>query len=52
MKENYQISNIYFDENSVTFNELICDFLSSFLDKEFNSLEENGIINTDIVPNL
>ena len=51
MKENYKINNIY-NENGLTFNELINNFLTSFLDKEFNNKEINGIINTDIISNL
>jgi|GEM_PF-5830823 len=51
MKENYKINNIY-NDNGLTFNELINNFLTSFLDKEFMSIEINGIINTDIISNL
>lgn len=51
MKENYKINNIY-NDNGVTFNELINNFLTSFLDKEFMGIEINGIINTDIISNL
>lgn len=35
MKKIYKINNIY-DENGLTFNELINNFLISFLDKSFN----------------
>ena len=48
MKEEYKVNNI-FDEAGMTFNELISTFLLSFLDKEFNICENNGIINTDII---
>ena len=51
MKENYKINNIY-NDNGLTFNELINNFLTSVLDKEFMSIEINGIINTDIISNL
>lgn len=51
MKEIYKINNIY-NENGLTLNELINNFLTSFLDKEFMSIEKNDIINTDIISNL
>ena len=51
MKKEYKINNI-FNEKGVTLNELISTFLVSFLDKEFNNHENNGIINTDIISNL
>ena len=51
MNEEYKVNNI-FNEKGVTFNELISTFLLSFLDKEFNLYEKNGIINTDIISNL
>ena len=51
MKEKYKVNNI-FCETGVTFNELVSTFLESFLDKEFNNEEKNGIINTDIISNL
>lgn len=51
MKKEYKVNNI-FDEAGMTFNELISTFLLSFLDKEFNIYENNGIINTDIISNL
>ena len=47
----YKVNNI-FNENGITLNELISNFLASFLDKEFNLYENNGIINTDIISNL
>lgn len=51
MKEIYKINNIY-NDNGLTFNELINNFLTSFLDKEFNNNDINGIINTDIIRDL
>lgn len=51
MKEIYKINNIY-NENGLTFNELINNFFTSFLDKEFIGIEINGIINTDIIRDL
>lgn len=51
MKKQYKVNNI-FNENGVTFNELISTFLVSFLDKEFNNNENRGIVNTDIISNL
>lgn len=51
MKKEYKVNNI-FNENGVTFEELISTFLLSFLDKEFRLYENNGIINTDIISNL
>ena len=48
MKEIYKINNIY-NEYGLTLNELINNFLTSFLDKEFNNTNLNGIINTDII---
>ena len=51
MKEKYKVNNI-FNETGVTLNELISNFLISFLDKDFNINENNGIINTDIISNL
>lgn len=51
MKSNYKVRNI-FNESGETFSELISKFLISFLDKEFNNRETDGIINTDIISNL
>ena len=51
MKKEYKVNNI-FNENGITLNELISNFLASFLDKEFNLYENNGIINSDIISNL
>lgn len=51
MENEYKVNNI-FNETGVTFNELISNFLISFLDKEFNIYENNGIINTDIISSL
>ncbi len=51
MEKEYKVNNI-FNENGITLNELIRNFLLSFLDKEFNNYENNGIINTDIISNL
>ncbi len=51
MEKEYKVNNI-FNENGITLNELISNFLTSFLDKEFNLYENNGIINTDIISNL
>ena len=50
MKKEYKVNNI-FNENGVTFNELIDTFLSSFLDKELNNQENNDVINIDIILN-
>ena len=35
MEKEYKVNNI-FNENGITLNELISNFLASFLDKEFN----------------
>lgn len=51
MKKEYKVNNIY-NENGVTFENLISTFLVSFLDKELGLYENNGIINTDIISNL
>ena len=51
MKEKYKVNNI-FDEAGMTFNELVSTFLLSFLDRELDTYEINGIINTNIVSNL
>lgn len=51
MEKEYKVNNI-FNENGITLNELISNFLVFFLDKEFNNCENNGIINTDIISNL
>ena len=51
MEKEYKVNNI-FNEKGVTLNKLISTFLASFLDKEFNNHENNGIINTDIISNL
>lgn len=51
MENEYKVNNI-FNETGVTLNELINNFLISFLDKEFNIYENNGIINTDIISSL
>ena len=51
MEKEYKVNNI-FNENGITLNELISNFFFSFLDKEFNNRENNGIINTDIISNL
>ena len=51
MESKDKVNNI-FNETGVTLNELISNFLISFLDKEFNIYENNGIINTDIISSL
>lgn len=51
MNKEYKVNNI-FNESGITLNEIISNFLLSFLDKEFNLYENNGIINTDIISNL
>ena len=51
MESEYKVNNI-FNETGVTLNELISNFLISFLDKEFNIYENNSIMNTDIISNL
>ena len=51
MKKEYKVNNV-FNENGMTLNELIITFLASFLDKEFNNQENNGIINTNMILNL
>lgn len=51
MEKEYKVNNI-FDEKGITLNELISNFLTSFLDKEFNNREDNGKINTDVSQNL
>ena len=51
MNKEYKVNNI-FNESGQTLSELISAFLISFLDKEFNNLESDGIINTDIIPSL
>lgn len=51
MEKEYKVNNIFL-ESGITFDELISSFLLSFLDKEFNIYENNGIINTDIISNL
>ena len=51
MEKEYKVNNI-FNENGITLNELISNFLASFLDKEKKNHENNGIINTDIISNL
>ncbi len=43
MKEKYKVNNI-FDEAGMTFNELVSTFLLSFLDRELDTYEINGII--------
>ena len=45
MKEEYRVKNI-FNDSGVAFNELISNFVLSFLDKEFNTIIKDGIINT------
>ena len=51
MNKEYKVNNI-FNESGLTLSDLISTFLISFLDKEFNKGESDGIINTDIIPNL
>ena len=48
MDKGYKVNNI-FNENGVSFCEVMSTFLLSFLDKEFNNTNENGIISTDII---
>ena len=48
MDKGYKVNNI-FNEKGVTFCEVMSTFLLSFLDKEFNNTNENGIISTDII---
>ncbi len=47
MKEEYKVNNI-FKEDGIIFNELVSTFLLAFLDKEFNNLDKN----TNITSNL
>ena len=51
MDKEYKINNI-FNEDGLTFNELISTFLVSFLDKEFNLYDKFGIISTGIISSL
>ena len=51
MKKEYKVNNIFASDGQ-TFEELINSFLLSFLDKEFNLFERDGIINTDIISDL
>lgn len=51
MNKEYKVNNI-FNKDGITFNELISNFLLSFLDNDFKIQENNGIINTDIISNL
>ena len=51
MNKEYKVNNI-FNESGQTLSDLISTFLISFLDKEFNNNKSDGIINTDIIPNL
>ena len=51
MNKEYKINNI-FNESGQTLSDLISTFLVSFIDKEFNKDESDGIINTDIIPSL
>ena len=48
MDKGYKVNNI-FNEKGVTFCEVMSTFLLSFLDKEFNNTNENGIISTNII---
>ena len=50
MKKEYRLNNI-FNETGVTLNELISNFLISFLDKELGILNSN-IKNTNIIRNI
>lgn len=51
MEKEYKVNNIFNDEG-LTFNEIINHFLVSFLDKEFSINLKNGIIDTDIISDL
>ena len=51
MDKGYKINNV-FNEDGLTFNELISTFLVSFLDKQFNLYRKFGTINTDIISSL
>ena len=51
MNKEYKVNNI-FNESGQTLSDLISTFLISFLDKEFNKEESDGIINTNIILNL
>ena len=51
MNKEYKVNNI-FNESGQMLSDLISTFLISFLDKEFNKEESDGIINTDIILNL
>ena len=50
MKE-YKVNNI-FKESGVTLNEIISNYLLSFLDEDFNLYENNGMGNANIISNL
>lgn len=51
MESEYKVNNI-FNETGVTLNEIVSNYIISFLDKEFNIYENNSIMNTDIISNL
>lgn len=51
MNKEYKINNI-FNESGEKLSDIISKFLLSFLDKEFNKEESDGIMNTDIIPDL
>lgn len=51
MNKEYKITNIFY-ESGEKLTDIISKFLVSFLDKEFDKEESDGILNTDIIPNL
>lgn len=51
MNSEYKV-RYFFNDNGEMFDEIVTKFLIFFLDKEFNKEESNGIINTDVIPNL
>ena len=48
MDKGYKVNNI-FNEKGVSFCEVMSTFLLSFLDKDFDNSNVNGIIDTDII---
>ena len=51
MNNNYRVNNI-FNDDGLTFNELINTFLVSFLDKEFDAYWNNNTIDVNTILNL
>ena len=51
MNKKYTVNNIY-NDNGISFNELVSKIFKSFLDEDLNIFENHDIISVDTILNL